>query len=81
MLSARSRKQPKSAEKDFAFEFERAHFITLGLLYERSRGFSAGLRAAAQPVDGISHKPLKDAIDERVERADQSNAPMIWWSS
>src|SRR6516225_2794187 len=40
MYRARLEEQPKSAEKEFAFEFERAHFITLGLLYEKKPKFS-----------------------------------------
>ena len=72
MYRARLEEQPKSAEKEFAFEFERAHFITLGLLYEKKPRFSGGVYAPLlSRVDGFLTKPLKDAIDERVERADQ----------
>jgi len=72
MYRARLEDQPKSAEKDFAFEFERAHFITLGLLYEKKPRFSGGVYAPLlSRVDGFLAKPLKDAIDERVDRADQ----------
>jgi len=72
MYRARLEEQPKSAEKDFAFEFERAHFITLGRLYEKKPRFSGGVYAPLlSRVDGFLTKPLKDAIDERVERADQ----------
>ncbi len=72
MYRARLEEQPKSAEKDFAFEFERAHFITLGLLYEKKPRFSGGVYAPLlSRVDGFLGKPLKDAIDERVERAEQ----------
>ena len=50
MYRARLEERPKSAEKDFAFEFERAHYITLGLLYEKkSQVFGRRLRAIAQP--------------------------------
>jgi len=72
MYRARLEEQPKSAEKDFAFEFERAHFITLGVLYEKKPRFSGGVYAPLlSRVDGFLNKPLKDAIDERVERAEQ----------
>ena len=72
MYRARLEEQPKSVEKDFAFEFERAHFITLGLLYEKKPRFSGGVYAPLlSRVDGFLGKPLKDAIDERVERAAQ----------
>jgi ParB family chromosome partitioning protein len=72
MYRARLEEQPKSAEKDFAFEFERAHFITLGVLYEKKPRFSGGVYAPLlSRVDGFLNKSLKDAIDERVERAEQ----------
>jgi ParB family transcriptional regulator, chromosome partitioning protein len=72
MYRARLEEQPKSAEKDFAFEFERAHFITLGVLYEKKPRFSGGVYAPLlSRVDGFLNKSLKDAIEERVERAEQ----------
>jgi ParB family chromosome partitioning protein len=72
MYRARLETLPKAAEKDFAFEFERAHFITLGILYEKKPRFSGGVYAPLlSRVDGFLTKPLKDAIDERVERAEQ----------
>ena len=74
MYRARLADRPKSAEKDFAFEFERAHYITLGLLYEKKSRFSGGVYAPLlSRVDGFLAKPLKEAIEERaaqVERAD-----------
>lgn len=72
MYRARLEEHPKANEKDFAFEFERAHFITLGVLYEKKPRFSGGVYAPLlSRVDGFLNKPLKDAIDERVERAAQ----------
>ena len=72
MYRARLEERPKSAEKDFAFEFERAHFITLGLLYEKKPRFSGGVYAPLlSRVDGFLTKPLKDAIEDREERAAQ----------
>ncbi|HUA35910.1 MAG TPA: ParB N-terminal domain-containing protein [Candidatus Binataceae bacterium] len=70
MYRARIEQQPKSAEKDFAFEFERAHFITLGLLYERHKRFAGGVFAPLlSRVDNFVTKPIKDAYEEREERA------------
>ena len=70
MYRARIEQQPKSAEKDFAFDFERAHFITLGLLYERHKRFSGGVFAPLlSRVDNFLAKPIKDAYEEREERA------------
>lgn len=72
MYRARLDQRPKSAEKDFAFEFERAHYVTLGLLYEKKPRFSGGVYAPLlSRVDGFIAKPLKDAIGDREERAAQ----------
>jgi ParB family transcriptional regulator, chromosome partitioning protein len=72
MYRARMEQRPKSAEKDFAFEFERAHFITLGLLYEKKSRFSGGVFAPLlSRVDNFLTKPLKEAIEDREERAAQ----------
>jgi ParB family chromosome partitioning protein len=72
MYRARLEERGKSAEKDFAFEFERAHFITLGLLYEKKPRFSGGVYAPLlSRVDGFLAKPLKEAIEDREERAAQ----------
>jgi ParB family transcriptional regulator, chromosome partitioning protein len=70
MYRARLDAHPRAAEKDFAFEFERAHFITLGISYERRKKFSGGAYAPIlSRVDGFLAKPLKEAFEEREERA------------
>ena len=72
MYRARLEEQPRRAEKEFAFEFERAHFITLGLLYEKKPKFSGGAYAPIlSRVDNFLAQPLKEAIGEREERAEQ----------
>jgi ParB family chromosome partitioning protein len=72
MYRARLEEYPRRAEKEFAFEFERAHFITLGLLYEKKPKFSGGAYAPIlSRVDNFLAKPLKEAIGEREERAAQ----------
>jgi len=72
MYRARLEEQPRRAEKEFAFEFERAHFITLGLLYEKKPKFSGGAYAPIlSRVDNFLAQPLKEAIGEREERAAQ----------
>ena len=72
MYRARLEAKPRSAEKDFAFEFERAHFITLGILYDRKPKFSGGVYAPLlSRVDTFLSKPLKEAIEDRDERAAQ----------
>ena len=72
MYRARLEEHPRRAEKEFAFEFERAHFITLGLLYEKKPKFSGGAYAPIlSRVDNFLGQPLKEAIGEREERAAQ----------
>lgn len=72
MYRARLEAHPRRAEKEFAFEFERAHFITLGLLYEKKPKFSGGAYAPIlSRVDTFLAQPLKEAIGEREERAEQ----------
>ena len=72
MYRARLAEQPRRVEKEFAFEFERAHFITLGLLYEKKPKFSGGAYAPIlSRVDNFLAQPLKEAIGEREERAGQ----------
>ena len=72
MYRARLAEQPRTAEKDFAFEFERAHFITLGIVYDKKPKFSGGVYAPLlSRVDGFLAKPLKDALEDREERAAQ----------
>ena len=72
MYRARLEEHPRRAEKEFAFEFERAHFITLGLLYEKKPKFSGGAYAPIlSRVDNFLAQPLKEAIGEREERAGQ----------
>jgi ParB family chromosome partitioning protein len=72
MYRGRLASGPRAIEKDFAFEFERPHFITLGLIYERKARFSGGAYAPIlSRVDGFLNKPLKEALSEREERAAQ----------
>jgi ParB family chromosome partitioning protein len=70
MYRARLEATPRAIEKDFAFEFERAHFITLGIQYGKAQRFSGGVYAPLlSRVDGFLTKPLREAIEEREERA------------
>jgi ParB family chromosome partitioning protein len=72
MYRGRLEQRPKSSEKDFAFEFERPHFITLGLLYEETPRFSGGAYAPIlSRVDNFLNRPMREAIEEREERAAQ----------
>jgi len=70
MYRAMLKEEPDRTEKQSAFEFEKAHFITLGLLYERKPRFSGGAYTPIlNRVDGFIAKPLRAAIDDREERA------------
>jgi ParB family chromosome partitioning protein len=70
MYRARREQSPRATEKSFAFEFERAHFITLGLIYETRPRFAGGVFAPLLTrVDGFIAEPLEHAYAEREERA------------
>ncbi len=72
MFRGRLATAPGAIEKSFAFEFERAHFITLGLLYERQPRFSGGVYVPlVSRVDNFLNQGLRAALEEREERAAQ----------
>jgi ParB family chromosome partitioning protein len=57
-------------EEDFAFQFEAAHFVTLGLLYEAKPRFAGGAFAPIlRRVDRFLRQPLPKAYQERERRA------------
>ena len=61
---------PASTEGDWAFQFESAHFITLGLLYEGNARFAGGAFAPIlRRVDTLLKVPLGKGLQERAERA------------
>jgi len=63
--------QPSSSEEDWAFQFESAHFITLGLLYEQNKRFAGGAFAPIlRRVDKFLKGTLRKGLEERVERAE-----------
>jgi ParB family chromosome partitioning protein len=62
--------QPGSSEEDWAFQFEAAHLITLGLLYEQNKRFAGGAFAPIlRRVDKFLKVPLRRGLEEREERA------------
>src|SRR5712691_77120 len=62
--------QPSSTEEDWAFQFESAHFITLGLLYEANKRFAGGAFAPIlRRVDKFLKTTLRKGLEERQERA------------
>jgi ParB family chromosome partitioning protein len=62
--------EPRKAEEDFAFQFEEAHFITLGILYEKYPRFSGSVHAPIlRRVDKFLKLTLPRAYEERGRRA------------
>jgi ParB family chromosome partitioning protein len=62
--------EPESGEEDYAFQFESAHFITLGLLYEQNKRFAGGAFAPIlRRVDKFLKGRLPRTLKEREERA------------
>jgi len=63
--------QPTSTEDDWALQFESAHFITLGLLYETNKRFAGGAFAPIlRRVDKFLKGSLRKGLEERTERAE-----------
>jgi ParB family transcriptional regulator, chromosome partitioning protein len=70
MYRALADEQPNSTEEDWAFHFESAHFITLGLLYETNKRFAGGAFAPIlRRVDKFLKASLRRGLPEREERA------------
>jgi len=62
--------QPTSTEEEWAFQFESAHLITLGLLYEQNKRFAGGAFAPIlRRVDKFLKVSLRRGLEEREERA------------
>ena len=71
MYRALVEQQPSAGEEDWAFQFESAHFITLGLLYEQNRGFAGGAFAPIlRRVDRFLKGTLRRGLEERTGRAE-----------
>jgi ParB family chromosome partitioning protein len=62
--------EPQSGEEGFTFQFESAHFITLGLLYEQNKRFAGGAFAPIlRRVDKFLKGHFPKTLKEREERA------------
>ncbi len=62
--------EPSAGEEDYAFQFESAHFITLGLLYEQNKRFAGGAFAPIlRRVDKFLKGHFPKTLKEREERA------------
>ncbi len=68
-------KQPRKGEKDFSFEFEAPHLITLGLLYETNKRFAGGAFAPIlKRVDKFLEGSFGKTLSLREQRADKVRA-------
>src|SRR5258708_36026813 len=66
---------PTKSEKDFAFQFESPHHITLGVLYEQNKRFAGGAFAPIlKRVDKFLDGSLRKAFPDREERAEKVRA-------
>src|SRR5205814_8809547 len=71
MYHGAAAEQPSSTEEDWTFQFESAHFITLGLLYEQNKRFAGGAFAPIlRRVDKFLKGSLRKGLEERTERAE-----------
>jgi ParB family chromosome partitioning protein len=70
MYKAIMKEDPDKYESDFAFQFEEAPFITLGLLYESQPKFAGGAyHSFLKKIDHFLDIPFEDAFIEREKRA------------
>src|SRR5438034_7272766 len=76
--------EPRKGEEDYAFQFEAAHLVTLGLLYEQNRRFAGGafaplLRRVDAFLSGTFARtlPQREARAEKVRAADAALAEVV----
>jgi ParB family transcriptional regulator, chromosome partitioning protein len=62
--------EPDAGEEDYAFQFESAHFVTLGLLYEQNKRFAGGAFAPMlRRVDKFLKGKFPKTLEDREARA------------
>jgi ParB family chromosome partitioning protein len=72
MYRALAEAEPRRGEEDYAFQFEAAHLITLGLLYETNKRFAGGAFAPLlRRVDGFLPGTFGKALPQREARAEK----------
>jgi ParB family chromosome partitioning protein len=70
MYRALAEAEPRRGEEDYAFQFEAAHLITLGLLYEANKRFAGGAFAPLmRRVDGFLSGTFARTLPQREARA------------
>jgi ParB family chromosome partitioning protein len=71
MYRALAKEKPETTEERWTFQFESAHFVTLGLLYEENKRFAGGAFAPIlRRVDKFLKHALPKGLETRTERAD-----------
>src|SRR3989442_10075149 len=73
MYRALVKEEPEATEESWTFQFESAHFITLGLLYEENKRFAGG---AFAPILRRGDKFLKHALPKGLEERRGRAAPL-----
>ena len=69
-LNTEKAQEPRKGEQDYAFQFEAAHLVTLGLLYEANKRFAGGAFAPIlRRVDAFLPGTFPKTLPVRVERA------------
>jgi ParB family chromosome partitioning protein len=72
MYRSLAEERPREGEEDYAFQFEAAHLITLGLLYETNKRFAGGAFAPLmRRVDGFLSGTFGKTRREREARAEK----------
>jgi len=67
--------EPRKGEQDYVFEFEAAHLVTLGLLYEQNKRFAGGAFAPIlRRVDKFLEGSFPKTLPQREERAEKVRA-------
>jgi len=67
--------EPRKGEQDYVFEFEAAHLVTLGLLYEQNKRFAGGAFAPIlRRVDKFLEGSFAKTLPQREERAEKVRA-------
>jgi len=76
--------EAQSGEKDYSFQFESPHLITLGILYEENKRFAGGafapiLRRVDKFLEGSFSKtlPIREERAEKVRKADTALAEVV----
>jgi ParB family chromosome partitioning protein len=70
MLRALASERSSATEREFAFEFDQAPFLTLGAAYEDRPRLSGGAyNSVLRRIDDFLDEPLPKAVKERARRA------------